>query len=404
MWVDEPGTKLTPPGSGFWAVLRHAEIISVLRAPTEFSSSLGLTQIFDAPTPLLPYARKMMINMDPPDHGRIRRLLSRAFTPRATTELVERIRPRAEALVDAVLEQGSGDFVTDVSADLPLLTLADVFGVPEVDRWLMYDWSNRVIGYLDEDHSQSAAFDATDATDMARQALAVRPKPDASGRMPDPRLPAGMADLYEYARLLGAHKREHPGDDITSALMTDGADGNQVTVEEFENLFWLFSIAGNETTRNALPGGMLTLVEHPAQLRRLRDDRALLPSAVEEILRWWSPVLHFRRTAAVDSVLGGQSVAAGDKVVVFFPSANRDEGIFPDADCFDVGRTPNPHLALGFGPHFCIGAHLAREQMRAMLSVWLDRVADTQLAGEPVRLRSSFQNGLKHLPLRWSPA
>jgi cytochrome P450 len=405
VWVDEPPIEPWPGGPGFWAVLRHADVRQVLRAPRVFSSNFGATQIRDPATPAdLAYVRRMMLNMDPPEHSRLRALLGKAFTPRAVARLVDRIRRRAAALVDAVAERGEADFAKDVAADLPLLTLADVFGVPEPDRWLMFDWSNRVIGYQDPEYAVSASFDAAGATEMGRRAAAVRPRPAADGRMPDPRTRAGMPDLYAYAHELGEYKRRHPGDDVMSILMRQvDAEGGRVSVEEFENLFWLFSVAGNETLRNGLPGGMLALLEHPAELRRLREDPELLGPAVEEMLRWWTPVMHFRRTATRDVELGGMPIRAGQKVVVWFSSANRDPEAFADPDRFDVTRRPGEHLAFGHGPHFCLGAHLAREQMRALFAAVLERMDDLELAGEPARLRSNFQNGLKHLPIRWRP-
>jgi cytochrome P450 len=387
----------------FWAVLRHADVRTVLRDPGLFSSQLGGTQIRDPATGAdLAYVRRMMLNMDPPEHGRLRGLLTQAFTPRAVAKLAEGIETSARDLVAAVAGRGECDFA-EVAADLPLLTLAGVFGVPEQDRRLMYDWSNRVIGYQDADYAAGAPVDAASVTEPARAALTVRPVPGPDGAMPDPRTRAGMPDLYAYAHALGEYKREHPGDDVMSNLMRHvGDDGGRVSLAEFENLFWLFSVAGNETLRNGLPGGMLALLTHPAQYRRLREDRSLLPSAVEEVLRWWCPVVHFRRTATADTRLSGVDIRAGDKVVVWFSAANRDESVFADPDAFDVGRAPNDHLTFGHGPHFCLGAHLARVQLRAMFTAVLDLLGEVSLAGEPVRLRSNFQNGLKSLPIRWA--
>jgi cytochrome P450 len=406
VWVPEPAVDGWASGPGFWAVLRHADVRTVLRTPNVFSSQRGATQIRDPGTAEdLRFVRRMMLNLDPPEHSRLRRLLARAFTPRAVARLEERIRRWAYALVAAVAERGECDFAKDVAADLPLLTLAEVFGVPEQDRWLLFDWSNRVIGYQDPEYAVSAAADAKSATEMARRAIALRPVPGPDGRLPDPRSRAGMPDLYAYAHELGAYKRAHPGDDVMSNLMrfVDDEDG-RVSLEEFENLFWLFSVAGNETLRNGLPGGMSALLAFPGEYRRLQHDRSLIPSAVEEMLRWWTPVMHFRRTAAVATRLGGVDIAPGDKVVVWFSSANRDERVFADPDRFDVGRAPNDHLAFGHGPHFCLGAHLARVQMRAMFSAVLDLLEHVEPGGEPVRLRSNFQNGVKHLPIRWRPA
>jgi cytochrome P450 len=405
VWMVEPPIDPWPGGPGFWAVLRHADVRRVLRSPRLFSSSLGATQIRDPATPAdLAYVRRMMLNMDPPEHSRLRALLGKAFTPRAVARLVDRIGRRAGALVDAVVDRGEADFAKEIAADLPLLTLADVFGIPESDRWLMFDWSNRVIGYQDAEYAVSASFDAGGATEMARRAAALRPQPGPDGRMPDPRTRAGMPDLYAYAHELGSWKRRNPGDDVMSILMQQvDAEGGRVGVEEFENLFWLFSVAGNETLRNGLPGGMLALLQHPDQHRTLREDPGLLGTAVEEMLRWWTPVMHFRRTATEDVELGGVPIRAGQKVVVWFSSANRDPEVFDEPDRFDVGRPAGDHLAFGHGPHFCLGAHLAREQMRALFAAVLERMDDVELAGEPTRLRSNFQNGVKHLPIRWRP-
>ncbi|WP_225729186.1 MULTISPECIES: cytochrome P450 [unclassified Nocardia] len=401
VWVEEPAVDHLAPGPGFWAVLRHAEAQVVLRTPRLFSSSRGLTQIYDATPQLLGPLRRMMINMDPPDHGRIRGLLARSFTPRAVAMLEERIREHADRLVAAVARRGAADFARDIAADLPLLSLADLLGIPESDRWLMFDWSNRVIGLLDAEYNASDAFDVANASPMARAALRVRPQPDADGRMPDSRHPFGMADLYAYARALGEYRRRHPGDDIMSILLQQA---DRVTLDEFEQVFFLFSVAGNETVRNALPGGMFALLSHPDEYRRLCADPGLLDSAVEEMLRWWSPVTQFRRTADADTTLGDVPIEEGDKVVVFFASANRDERVFADPDRFDITRDPNPHLAFGHGPHFCIAAHLARTQMRAMFAAVLEQLGEVELAGEPQRLRSNFQNGIKHLPIEWRTA
>jgi cytochrome P450 len=403
VWLEEPAVDAWPAGPGFWAVLRHADVKHVLRHPEVFSSQLGATQIRDPSTPeALAFTRRMMINIDPPEHNRLRSLLNRAFTPRAIARLEEQIGRWAHDLVAAVASDGECDFAK-VAADLPLLTLAEVFGVPAEDRWLMFDWSNRVIGYQDPDYSISSVASAN-ATEMAQQALALRPEPDADGRMPDPRTREGLADLYAYANALGAYKREHPGADVMSNLMTyvDAKDG-RVGLEEFETMFFLFSVAGNETLRNGIPGGMVALMSNPGLQRRLRADRSLLPTAVEEMLRWWTPVMHFRRTAAVDTELAGVKIRAGDKVVVWFSSANRDPAVFSDPDAFDLARSPNEHLSFGHGPHFCLGAHLARVQMRAMFGAVLDLLGEIEPAGEPVRLRSNFQNGIKSLPVRWTP-
>lgn len=387
----------------FWAVLRHHEVRQVLRSPQVFSSARGGTQIRDPATADdLAYVRRMMLNSDPPDHARLRNLLTKAFTPRAVARLTERIEGWARDLVEAVADRGECDFATEVAADLPLRTLAEVFGVPEQDRRLMYDWSNRVIGHQDSEYAESTTTRDEELTELGRGVTHLRPKPGPDGELPDPRSRGGMPDLYAYAHALGEYKRAKPGDDVMSLLMQHvDDDGGRVSLAEFENLFWLFSVAGNETLRNGLPGGLFALLSHRDQYRRLLADRSLLPNAVEEMLRWWTPVMHFRRTATVDTELGGVRIEAGDKVVVWFTSANRDELVFADPDGFDVGRTPNDHLTFGHGPHFCLGAPLARIQMRALFEAVLDRWGEVEPAGEPIRLRSHFQHGLKHLPIRW---
>src|SRR5215469_15938689 len=399
VWVPEIPVLGWPAGPGFWLVLRHADVESVLARPQLFSSSLGATQIRDPATPqALGYVRQMMLNMDPPDHSRLRRLLARSFTPRAVSQLESRICDHAFTGL-----RGECDFAKDVAADLPLLALADVLGMPQQDRWLLFDWSNRVIGYQDPDYATSAEFDPSSGTSMARQVAALRPQPGSDGRMPDPRTRDGMPDLYAYAHLLAEDKRRRPGNDVMSILLAQvDDDGGQVSVAEFENLFWLFAVAGNETVRNGLPGACIGLLEHASAQEDLRTDPELMPSAVEEMLRWWTPVMTFRRTATSDCALGGQRIGTGDKVVVSFMSANRDETVFANPDLFDIRRRPNPHLVFGHGPHFCLGAHLARAQIRALFDEVLARPSSLRFAGEPSYFQANFQRGVKRLPISWT--
>ncbi|MGH3412191.1 MAG: cytochrome P450 [Marmoricola sp.] len=400
-WVDEPPTGDLPGGPGYWLVLRYADVREVLRDPATFSSYAGATQVRDPASPAdLAYVRRMMLNMDPPEHTRLRKPVTRSFTMRAVARLEEQIAAHTRAICDlALTEPGVVDFARDVAADLPLLTLADTLGMPPEDRMLLFDWSNRVIGFADPDYATSAAFDPATGTDLARQAIALRPEPDEHGRMPDPRTRAGMPDLYAYAHLLAEHKRADPGEDVVSIMLNQD---DAMSVEEFENMFWLFAVAGNETLRNGLPGGMHALLAHPDSQHRLRADHGLLDTCVDEMLRWWTPVMIFRRTATRDCAVAGRPVAAGDKVVVSFLSANRDPRVFEAPEQFRIDRAGRQHLVFGHGPHLCLGAHLARTQMRTMFGELLRRTSWLEPAGEPMLLRSSFQRGVKRLPVRWA--
>ncbi len=406
VWIEEPALGAYAGGPGFWFVLRHADIQHVMRHPELFSSWLGGTQTRDPSTiEDLDYVRRMMLNMDPPEHSRLRRLLHKTFTPKAIAQLEANIRHNAKNIVESAIgdvPQGNCDFVKAIASDLPLLTLADVLGMPTQDRMLLFDWANRVIGFLDPDYAVSDRFDPAKGSDIAREALKYRPQPDENGVMPDPRSRAGMLDLYTYAHLLGEEKRQNPQDDIMSLLMSqiDDEDGI-VSIDEFENLFWLFAVAGNETLRNGIPGGMIALLEHPESMALLRTDLGLLETAVDEMLRWWTPVMTFRRTATTDTEIAGQTIKAGDKVVVSFSAGNRDTAVFENPDQFDIHRSPNPHLSFGYGPHFCIGAHLARTQMQAIFEQLLSRTSVIEQDGDIVFLQSNFQRGVKKLPIRW---
>ncbi len=404
-WMDEPELPGLPAGPGYHLVLDHALVTGVLRDPATFSSAAGATQIRDPKSDEdLRYVQRMMLNMDPPEHARLRRLVGKSFTPRAVAKLEERIAQHARNIVDRMLAgPHECDFAKEVAADLPLLTLADVLGVPAEDRWLMFDWSNRVIGFLDPDYASSSAFDADAGTALAREALALRPRPDNDGLLPDPRSRDGMPDLYRYAHLLAEAKRARPGDDVMSILLAQlDEEGGRITIEEFENMFWLFTVAGNETLRNGLPGGMQALLVHPQAQRELRANLQLMPGAVEEMLRWWTPVMVFRRTAVRDAHIGETPVREGEKVVVSFIAANRDPSVFERAADFHLTRAPNNHLVFGHGPHFCLGAHLARMQMRSLFHELLSRTRWLEPTDEPSLLRSNFQRGVKRLPIRWS--
>ncbi|MEV4317324.1 cytochrome P450 [Actinocrispum sp. NPDC049592] len=380
-WQEEHPVLDWPAGPGYWAVTRYDDVKHVLRTPEVFSSWLGATQIRDPQPADLDFIRRMILNMDPPEHMRLRKVVSAVFTRRRLERSTEQITLRAQALLDAVASRGSCDLPVDVTDDFPLANLADLLGVPMADRNLLLRWTNRVIGYQDPEHAEVLR--------------------DPSGKPVNPRSPAALADMFGYASELAAYKKDNPGDDLMTALVNASVDGRSLDDAELRMFFFLVVIAGNDTVRSALPGGVLALVEHPAEYARLRDDLSLLPSAVEEVLRWHPPVLSFRRTATRDAVLGSQEIRAGDKVVVYHASAHYDERQFPDPFRFDITRSPNDHIAFGQGPHLCLGAHFGRLQLRIFFREFLTRLPVVQLAGPPVRLTSNFINGILHLPLSW---
>jgi cholest-4-en-3-one 26-monooxygenase len=368
-WHDEAD------GPGFWSVHRYADVVKVNRDNLTFSSARRGALIHELDADSLEQQRLMMLNMDPPMHTRYRKLVNRGFTPRMLGMLEERIRQQAIGIVEGVAEKGSCDFVTEVAAELPLQVIAEIMGVPHEDRHMVFDWSNRMIGAEDPEYQakeREAAF-------------------------------AASMELYAYANSLAAERRAHPGDDIISVLLQSEVDGERLSELEFDLFFLLLAVAGNETTRNLISHAMLALIEHPDERQLLFDDPSLLPGAVEEMLRWGTPVMHFRRTATKDTEVGGQAVAEGDKVVIWYISANRDEDHFDDPYTFDVERAPNEHVAFGGGgPHFCLGANLARMEIRLMFQELLPRLPDMQLAGPVERLRSNFINGIKHMPVAYS--
>ncbi|MFB7174655.1 cytochrome P450 [Streptomyces sp. NPDC056254] len=381
-WQPEPEIGAWPAGPGFWAVTRHADVVRVLRDHRTYSSWLGATQIRDPDPADLPFLRRTMLNQDPPDHGRLRRLVARAFTPARVDAFAGRVRERARTLLAAARDHadddGAADIVRTVTDEYALLNLTDLLGVPAADRALLLDWTVRVIGYQDPD-----------------DAPAPRLGPD--GRPLNPRSPALLGEMFAYARELAAHKRRHPGDDVMTALATAGLDP-----AELEMFFFLLTVAGNDTVRSAAPGGLLALAHAPDAYRRLAAGRYPVAGAVEELLRVHPPVLSFRRTAAAGHELAGRRVRAGDKVVVFHASANHDERVFTDPDRLDLGRTPNPHVSFGDGPHVCLGAHFARLQLRTLYEEWCAAMPVPELAGPPRRLVSNFINGITRLPLRVS--
>ncbi|MFE2285418.1 cytochrome P450 [Streptomyces sp. NPDC059443] len=381
VWQPEPEVLGWPAGPGFWAVTRHADVVRVLRDHATYSSHLGATQIRDPDPADLPFLRRTMLNQDPPEHGKLRRTVARAFTPARVDAFAARVRDRARTLLRAArdgAEAGTADLVRAVTDEYALLNLTDLLGVPAADRGLLLEWTVRIIGYQDPE-----------------DAPAPRPGPD--GKPLNPRSPALLGEMFGYARELAAHKRAHPGDDVMTALALAGLEE-----AELEMFFFLLTVAGNDTVRSAAPGGLLALARDPDAYARLADGRVPADRAVEELLRVHPPVLSFRRTAAVDTELAGQSVRAGDKVVVFHASANHDERVFTEPGRLDLGRTPNPHVSFGDGPHVCLGAHFARLQLRVLYEEWRGEMPAPELAGEPRRLVSNFINGITRLPLRVS--
>jgi len=366
-------------GPGFWAVTKYDDCVNVNRDYEHFSSAKRATLIWDMPEEALEQQKLMMLNMDPPLHTRYRRLVNKGFTPRMVNSLEQKIHETTDAIIDAVIEKGQADFVTDLSAELPLQVIADLLGVPQEDRHNMFDWSNRMIGQEDPEFQS-----------------------DASG---EEYATAAAMELYAYASQLYAHKRAAPAEDLMSVLTSVDIEGDKLSELELELFFLLLTVAGNETTRNLMSGAMHAFFQHPDQWQRLVADRSLLPGAIEEMLRFVTPVMNFRRQTTGPVEIRGQRIEEDQKVVFFHISANRDEDVFENPDAFDITRSPNPHMAFGGGgPHFCLGANLARMEIRVMFQHLLDRVPDIHLDGEPQRLQSAFINGVKHLPVAFTPA
>jgi len=360
-----------PDGPGFWAVTRHADVVHVSKNPELFSSAAMGTSLFDVPETEMIWLRSLLINMDPPQHHKFRRLIQKRFTPRRIQGMEPRIRERTREIVEGLVRKGEGDFVTEVAAELPLQVIAELIGIRQSERRRIFDLTNRLIGTTDPEFGSTP--------EDGRQAA---------------------AEMWVFANELATARRESPCDDLVSALIQADVDGEHLSDTEFNSFFLLLAVAGNETTRNLISGGLLALLEHPDQLERLRRDRSLLPRAVEELLRWVTPVIHFRRTATADTELGGQPIRAGDKVVMFYPSANRDEDVFDEPQRFDVGREKNPHLAFGVGQHFCLGASLARMEIALIFEELLRIAPEIELAGPVRRLRSNFISGIKSMPVR----
>ncbi|HEX7355615.1 MAG TPA: cytochrome P450 [Mycobacteriales bacterium] len=359
-------------GPGFWAVTRYADVVAVGRDAATYSSWLGGVMIADAPPEALAASRLMMLYQDPPEHTRYRRLVSRHFTPRAVALWQERIEALAASIVDRVAARGECDLVADVAGEMPSLVVAALMGISDDEGRRLYH--------------------LTEIMHSADPGLSV-----------EERL-AAIVEMHATASATAARKRQEPGDDLMTALVTADLDGEKLTDDELNWFFLLLVNAGGDTTRNLIAGGVQALLEHPDQLAALRaDPDGLLPTAVEELLRWVSPVVHMRRTATADTVLAGQPVAAGDKVVVFYGSANRDERVFTEPDRFDLTRAPNPHVAFGGGgPHFCLGSYFARLETSAILRQIVTRLDGLAPAGPAPRLPSTFVCGPKSFPVTFA--
>jgi cytochrome P450 len=375
--------ELSQPETEYWAVSRHADLVEASRQPALFCSGKG-TNILDLPQPFLEFFGSM-INMDDPRHARMRRIVSRGFTPRQLELLRADVEGVATEIVDEIAERGSCDFVTEVAARLPLRVIVDLMGLPRSEETFIFDRTNVILGFTDPEY-------VGDIEDPVAVTGAL--------------LTAGQ-DLASMVQELAEARTRDPRNDLITALVTSEVDGEHLTPQELASFFILLVVAGNETTRNAIAHGLWMLTDHPDQRDRwLADIDGMAPTAVEEIVRMASPVIHFRRTVTRDGVrLGDHEFAEGDRVVLWYWSANRDEKVFDDPSVFDIGRSPNEHVGFGGpGPHFCLGAHLARREIGVMFRELLGRLPDIHVAGEPQRLRSNFINGIKHLDAEFTPA
>ncbi|EME21765.1 cytochrome P450 [Rhodococcus triatomae] len=355
--------------SGFWVVTRHEDVREVSRDSAVYSSWLGgaLVRLNDDISETdFEMQRLIMLNKDAPEHTRLRKLVARGFTPRAVERLREALTARAEQIVAEALATGGGDFVTQVACELPLQAIAELIGVPQEDRGKLFDWSNEMIGGDDPEYDV------------------------------DPL--AATAEMLGYAYRMAEDRRRCPADDIATTLIQPDTDGTELTPDEFGFFVLLLAVAGNETTRNAITHGMIAFLDHPDQWELFKKERP--STTADEIVRWATPVTAFQRTATTDTTLGGQEIKAGDRVLMFYASANFDEDVFENPARFDILRDPNPHLGFGgSGAHYCLGANLARMEIDLIFNAIADKMPDITRLGDPVRLRSGWLNGIKHLPV-----
>jgi linalool 8-monooxygenase len=367
-WNPEPEER----EPGFWALTKYDDVVAVSKNPELFSSALGGHQISYAEGMEFNRATAAvlgnMIAMDPPEHQTYRRLVSGSFSAGAARRLEPKIRAIVVETIDAIAPRGECEFVAEFAAEIPLLVLCELLGIPRSDRRLLFQWTNRLTEW--------------------DQGPAV--------------LVPTLMEFFAYGQALYDERRKRPRDDLISVMAHATIDGRPVDQQLLDGFFILMVIAGNETTRNTISSGVLALAEHPEQRQLLTDEPSLIPAAVEEMLRWSSPVLHFRRTAAADTEIRGQRIARGDKVVMWYPSANRDADVFPRAGQFDVRRAPNPHLAFGEGEHFCLGSHLARLELRITFDELLRRIPDIRPADEVRWMKSYFLAGPTHMPVEFT--
>jgi methyl-branched lipid omega-hydroxylase len=365
----------TPDQIEWWAVTDHEHVMTVSRHPDLFASGRGGTNIGDIPQEIAEFLGSM-INMDAPQHTKLRMVVNRGFTPRQVAKIEQSVRDRAREIVDRISEKGEVNFVEEVASALPLQIICDMMGIPEADEHQIFEWTNTILGVGDPEYVSSLE--------------------DLMG--------AGFG-LFQYGLQLAEERLSNPRDDVTSTLMHAEVDGERLSASELGSFFVLLVVAGNETTRTAISHGLLELTRHPDQKQIWVDDiEAVSPTAVEEIVRWSTPVIHFRRTATADTELGGQQILAGDKVVMLYNSANRDAKVFDDPFRFDVRRDPNDHVGFGAGgPHFCLGANLARREIRVMFEELLSRLPDIEASSEPAMLQSAFIHGIKRMNASFTP-
>ena len=374
--AEAPVCWFEPDGyEPFWAVTKHADIQAVTKQPTRFSNEHGLIIM---PTGSVGQPAEMVVTMDPPRHGPMRGVAIRRFTPRAVRARHEEIERITVEILDGVVASDHPDefdFVEQIAAPLPIAVISWILGVPQGDWQLLFQWTNEVIGKDDPEFRRA-------------------------GETPVQTMMRARGELHAYLQVLIDERRRAPSDDIITHLIDAEIDGQPLTPRQLLNYCELMVEAGNETTRNAISGGLLAFSEYPDQWERLRAQPELLPDAVEEMLRWVSPIIHFTRYATEDGEIRGVKIPAGDNVAIFFASGNRDEEVFDDPFAFRVDRRPNPHLAFGFGEHFCMGAHLARVELETVFRHLLTRLEWFELAGPAERLSSNVNGGIKHLPIR----